>query len=289
MNGLVDANGRIGKDGTSLYLSFLQQPNGTSLFYEFEFHRGDLGDPGRIAGIGNDRPGDNVNLRAPNNTHTLIGAGDTNVNFYVVRIDFKAGNDDVRIYRNPTSVTEPGVPTLTKLGAADMSFDGISFGAFVNGRTVMHDEIRVGTSWADAIGEDPYVTWVRESGLQGAGGSNTGFDADPDRDAIPNGLEWLLGGNPLVFDAASVWSANAADGLTLTFHINPDAISHAGLFLQWSKTLSGTWTDVPIQQGGGTYANGVVVQSNGNAVTVHVPGYNASQGKLFARLRAVEE
>jgi fructan beta-fructosidase len=288
VNGLVDANGRIGKDGSRLYLSFLQLPNGTSLFYEFELHRGDLGDPGRIAGIGNDRPGDNVHLRAPNDTHTLIGAGDANVNFYVVRIDFKVGNDDVRIYRNPTSATEPGAPTLTRLNAADMSFDGISFGAFVNDRTVMHDEIRMGTSWAEVIAEDSYVTWVRESGLAELGGSNTGFDADPDHDAIPNGLEWMLGGDPLAFDAPA-WSANAADGLTLTFDLAPDAIGHAGVFLQWSKSLDGTWTDVPIEQGGGTYANGVVVQSNGNTARVHVPGYNADQGKLFARLRAVEE
>ncbi|MCF7675665.1 MAG: immunoglobulin domain-containing protein, partial [Akkermansiaceae bacterium] len=147
--GYRDGAGRIGADGTTLYLSFMQQPNGTSNYYEFEFHRDDLGDGGRIGGIGNDQGGDNVNLRAPNGTHTVIGAGSTEVNFYVVRIDFKAGNDDVYVYMNPTSTTEPGVPTLTKLAAADMSFNGISFGAFNNGRTVAHDELRLGESWAD--------------------------------------------------------------------------------------------------------------------------------------------
>lgn len=149
--GYRDANGRIGADGKTIYLSFIQQPNGTSAYYEFEFHRGDLGDGGRIGGIGNDQGGDNVHLRAPNGTHTLIGPGNTGVNFYVVRIDFKNGNDDVYVYRNPTSLTEPGVPTLTRLGAADMSFDGLSFGAFNNGRTVSHDEVRLGESWADVV------------------------------------------------------------------------------------------------------------------------------------------
>lgn len=165
--GYRDANGRIGADGKTIYVSFTQQPNGTTNYYEFEFHRGDLGDPGRIAGIGNDQGGDNVHLRAPNGTHTLIGAGNTAVNFYVVRIDFKAGNDDVFVYRNPTSLTEPGVPTLTKLAAADMSFDGISFGAFNNGRTVSHDEVRLGDTWEDvtvppaaqpAFAEQPHPT-----------------------------------------------------------------------------------------------------------------------------------
>ena len=76
---LRDANGRIGADGTTVYVSFLQQSNGTFSYYEFEFHRGNLGDSGRIAGIGNDQGGDNVNLRAPNGTHTFISPGNTAV------------------------------------------------------------------------------------------------------------------------------------------------------------------------------------------------------------------
>ncbi|MEK7951110.1 beta strand repeat-containing protein [Luteolibacter soli] len=175
--GYRDVNGRIGADGTTLYLSFMQQPNGTDSYYEFEFHRDNLGDPGRIGGIGNDQPGGNVNLRAPNGTHTFIGAGSTNVNFYVVRIDFKAGNDDVRVYQNPTSATEPGVPTLTKLGAADMSFNGVSFGAFVGGiaRTVAHDEVRFGQSWSDVtiptLSAPVFATQPRASTTVFAGGS----------------------------------------------------------------------------------------------------------------------
>ena len=75
--GYLDASGNIGADGKTIYLSFLQQPNGTALFYEFEFHRLDLGDPGRIGGVGNDRGGDNVNLRtvalpAPASVPTVI-------------------------------------------------------------------------------------------------------------------------------------------------------------------------------------------------------------------------
>ncbi|RYD27475.1 MAG: hypothetical protein EOP86_24475, partial [Verrucomicrobiaceae bacterium] len=149
--GYVDGSGRIGADGKTLYLSFLQQADGTSLFYEFEFHRGDLGDPGRIAGIGNDQGGDDVNLRAPAGTHTPIGAGNTDVNFYVVRIDFQPDNDDIRVWQNPVSATEPGEATLTLTGQADMSFDGISFGAFLNARQVAHDELRIGESWQDVM------------------------------------------------------------------------------------------------------------------------------------------
>lgn len=174
--GYRDGNGRIGADGTTVYLSFMQQPNGTSSYYEFEFHRGNLGDSGRIGGVGNDQGGNNVNLRAPNGTHTFIAAGNTNVNFYVVRIDFKAGNDDVYVYQNPTSATEPAA-TLTKLAAADMSFDGISFGAFNNSRTIAHDEVRLGQTWADVTGPvlagPAFVNQPRVSTTVHEGGSVT--------------------------------------------------------------------------------------------------------------------
>ncbi len=157
LHGYVDGNGNVGADGKTLYLSFLQQPDGTSLFYELELHRNDLGDGGRMSGIGNDTGDNNVHLRIETppggaSTQYDLEAGNTNVNFYVIRIDFKAGNDDVFVYRNPMSTTEPATATLTVSNAADMSFDGISLAAYVNGRTVKHDEMRVGMTWVDVLG-----------------------------------------------------------------------------------------------------------------------------------------
>src|SRR4051812_37163306 len=101
--GFLDGNGKIGANGKTLYLSFVQQHNfATNNFYEFEFHRNNLGDPGRIGGIGCDIANSSqVYLRAPASTSTPLGVSDTNANFYVLRIDYKAGNDDVYVYRNP--------------------------------------------------------------------------------------------------------------------------------------------------------------------------------------------
>jgi len=149
--GYLDSNGRIGADGKTVYLSFLEQPAKTTLFYEFELNRGTE----RIAGIGNDTPTDDVNLRAPAGVFTRIGPGDTNVNFYVLRIDFKSGADDVRVYRNPTSDIEPAQPTLTKLGAADLSFNRISLAAFANENTAKFGQIRIASSWRDAVALQP--------------------------------------------------------------------------------------------------------------------------------------
>ena len=205
----VDANGRIGLDGKTIYLSFIQQPNGTDVYYEFEFHRGNLGDGGRIAGIGNDAGGNNVNLRAPNGTHSTIGAGNTGVNFYVVRIDFKNGNDDVYVYRNPTTLTESS-PTLTKLGVADMSFDGLSLGAFANGRTVAHDEIRIGESWADvtvpATGAPTFTYQPRATPAIYAGGT-VQLRAEVRGEPMPT-LQWYHG--------ATLLTGQTGNTLTLT-------------------------------------------------------------------------
>ncbi len=158
-HGYLDANGNIGAPGTTLYISFLQQPGATSPFYEFEFKRGDLGDDARIAGIGNDVGSGNndANLRIEspaggNSTFYDLGLGNTNVNFYVVRIDYQNSNDTVTVYRNPTSQSQPAIPTLVVSNLTDMSFNGISLAAYLNGDTVANDEIRIGMSWFDVVG-----------------------------------------------------------------------------------------------------------------------------------------
>jgi autotransporter-associated beta strand protein len=155
--GFVDANGNIGANGKTIYLSFLQEPNSTASYYELGLKRGSLSDPGRIGGITSDPNTGEVYWRTESpagggSTWGDLGSGDANaVDFYVVRIDFKAGNDDMYVYRNPTSATEPAVPTYTLLNAADMSLSGISVDAFV-GPQVGVDEIRLGATWADAVG-----------------------------------------------------------------------------------------------------------------------------------------
>ncbi len=55
-------------------------------------------------------------------------------------------------------------PALTMLGVADMSFNGISMAAYVNGVTVSDDEIRLGTTWASALGNPPnFIVQPHES------------------------------------------------------------------------------------------------------------------------------
>ena len=164
--GYLNGSGNIGASGKTIYISFLQQPNiANNNYYEFEFHRGDLNDPGRIGGVGCDTGGSSsVYLRTPSINQNLIGPASTAVSFYVVRIDFLGGNDTVTVYQNPTLATEPVTPTLQETGAGDMSFNGISFGAFVGGMTVAHDEVRVGETWADVTSPGAASTGLWDGG-----------------------------------------------------------------------------------------------------------------------------
>jgi len=155
--GYLDGHRRLGKDGKTLFVSFLQRTEKKGKSWELEFHRGDLGGGGRISGIGNDRNGHNLWLRGARH-HGKIGNADTKANFIVLRIAFKRGNDDVAVYVNPPpGASPPETPTFFKGGFLDMSFDGISFAAFMGKGAVEHDEIRIGRSYASVATPRDYV------------------------------------------------------------------------------------------------------------------------------------
>jgi len=195
--GCLNAGGNIGAPGKTLYVSFLQQASSPAQFYEFEFKRGDLGDAGRIAGIGNDLAGaTTVNLRAPASLQTPLGLGNTNVNLYVVRIDYHGGSDDVYVYRNPTAANESAnEPALAMPGVADMSFNGISMGAYLNGVTVSHDEIRLAATWASVMGNPPY--FVAQPSNQIAYAGETVTLLAQGQSSLPLNYQWYRGASAL--------------------------------------------------------------------------------------------
>lgn len=171
--GFLDANGNIGADGKTVYLSFMLQVNSNGSFYEFEFKRGSMSDGGRIGGIGNDNGTQDIYLRAGGVKNYDLGpANTTGVDFFVVRIDYKPGNDDVFVYRNPTSATEPAAPTLVVSNSADMSLSGFSLASFGHGAPIQQDEIRLGETWADVIGGPPEFIVQPQSFLTRIGASN---------------------------------------------------------------------------------------------------------------------
>jgi hypothetical protein len=153
-----DGTRLVGRDGSTVYLSFLQRVDKTDdVFYGVELHRND-GNANRVLCIGNGDEGcrygatSNVNVYGLKNFPSL-GEETTETNFIVVKISFGAGNQDrVKVFRNPESmVTEESCVVDAEL-LGNFAFDRISLGNF-NGKKLHEvDEIRVGTTFLAVTG-----------------------------------------------------------------------------------------------------------------------------------------
>jgi len=151
----------------------------------------------------------------------------------------------------------------------------------------------------NAAGEPlpPYESWADTEGLDGTPGKEDDFEANPDGDPFPNGLEWILGGDPLEFDSfASLMqmSGDATDGLVLSFTRREESKTEASLFADHSNDL---WNSdnhsMEIGPGDATDpTTGVDVDVTDNGtdpddITVTIPHDNASpDGSLFGKIRA---
>ena len=213
----------------------------------------------------------------------------------------------VDITGSTLTFTETGsgtIPAGTKLVILDYTgqtltgtFAGLAEGATVNvgsnSFTLSYTDSSRITLTSTTVG-DPYSSWATNQITNINPAAPAGFDEDADGDGLDNGLEWILGGNPLAQDAASLvtTTASAAGGLTLAFSRADESIGLATLVVEYDADLTGTWTAVDVE-GTPPFANGVTVNitpgSPEDSISVNIPAVpNAVAGKLFARLKATK-
>ena len=149
--GYLDAAGRVGRDAKTIYISFLPPPVNALLPSEFNLNR----DSARVIGIISDPHTGYVRLMVPDGSSIPIGPQTAETNLYVIRIDFKPGKDDIRVYRAHEFSDEPAQPVFEKSQIDDLSFNGISLGACTNDVALEKVQVRIATSWRDAIGATP--------------------------------------------------------------------------------------------------------------------------------------
>jgi hypothetical protein len=130
-------------------------------------------------------------------------------------------------------------------------------------------------------GAGPYDSWA---GINGLTSENNGETQDPDRDGIPNILEFATGKNPLALDSGIFSTVTLTDtSYDLTFNRSDDSETVTGLILQYGSDFIG-WTDITI--GAETSAE-VTIEENDRAldtVTISLDRSLAVEGKLFVRL-----
>lgn len=154
----VDGLRLIGRNGSTIYVSFLQRVSKTSdVFYGVELHRGD-GNFNRVLCVGHgvDDHGYGITSTFWKNggsSYATLGEENTEVNLVVMRIDFGEGDDDLAtVFRNPSSLTdeESCDPTATLRGM--FAFDRVSLGNFEGDKVHEVDEVRIGTSFSAVTG-----------------------------------------------------------------------------------------------------------------------------------------
>ena len=140
----------------------------------------------------------------------------------------------------------------------------------------------------------------RLQGLNGVAGSGSStdpaFDADPDKDGIKNGLEWLLGGDPKVANPliAPTYSHAANGDLTLVFKRVKTSISEVTITLQYGASPGALAASmaIPDAVGTGPVGNNTVTVADLDAdyqqISVTISHLNAADGKLFGRVHVTQ-
>ncbi len=233
-------------------------------------------------------------------TAALTGAisysGDTTVSGGVLALAQSglADGADVRLSGGVLALNFAGTDTVRSLYIGGVQQPAGVYGASGSGATTV-DAAFAGTGTltvSEGPAADPFASWASGFGLTGP---SAAADADPDADGSANLLEWILGGNPTVADAAADAPQLVKDAthLNLVFDRADATESAVALVARWGVDLA-AWNNVSVgASSSGPDANGVTVTvvENGSAadtVTVSVPLARAVGGRLFLNLRATK-
>jgi autotransporter-associated beta strand protein len=152
------------------------------------------------------------------------------------------------------------------------------------------DNFEVQGSWVvNAAGGSGYGSWT--SGYTFA--NSSAFDADNENDGLDNGLEYVLGGDPTLNDAADIMPSGDKDGANYVFTYKRSDASKTDTtqIVQYGSDLVG-WTDVTISalggsSGGATYTvDEGTPTTNPDTIVVTIPTGGASE--FFARLKVTQ-
>lgn len=193
-------------------------------------------------------------------------------------LDISAATLDITALAAPTQAAY----VIASYGVLNGTFAGVT--GMPSGYSLNYNYNGLGQIALVQGGANPYGDFETANGIPGAGP-----DTDSDGDGIPNGIEFVIGGDPSGPGSASngLLPTSTLDATYLNFVFRrTDESASSNPFVQYGSTLGG-WT--PAQNG----VNGVIITVEDNfyngttdRVTVRIPrSLAAPDTKLFARLR----
>ena len=226
-------------------------------------------------------------VKSGSNKLTLSGAntytGDTTVNAGTLSLAnaYLADSSDVILATGAvielTTATTDTIDELILDGTPQVA--GV-YGAVGSGAQFERSYITGTGTLTVTTGPAGYSSWETANGITGAGPA-----ADSDNDGIPNGIEFVIGGDPSGpgSDSSALLPTITVDAnyLNFTFRRTSDSVAYDP-FVEYGSTLTG-WTPA---EGG---VNGVIINETADfygtgtdQVVVKIP---KAGSKLFARLR----
>ena len=178
------------------------------------------------------------------------------------------------------------VASLSIGGTAQAS--GQSYGATGSGANVIDDVHFTGTGrlFVGTPATGGYSAWETLNGIAGAGP-----EVDSDGDGVPNGIEFVIGGDPSGpnSNSRSLLPTATTDATYLTFVFrrttesnasNPPTVEYGSTLSGWTTAVAGAPAGTPV-----LITTQAGVGFTGDVVTVKIPRALAASGKLFARLK----
>ena len=242
---------------------------------------GSVGETARLLWGNNNQINNNATITLLLPTVTNGYAPDANLNY----LDLAGFSDTVGTLNLPDAGTKTQVRTGTGgvLTTAVLTINGKVMAAGTY--TAANYDFVTGTgSVVVTTGGGPaFDTWVGATG-KGLTGSAAAFNADPDHDGIPNGIEFVLGSepNPANANAASPALPTAhksGNNLVFTFTRRHEA-AYLNPSVEFSNNPGGPWTTATDPT---TATIAVTPGSLADTVDVTIP--QGSNTKLFARLK----
>jgi lysophospholipase L1-like esterase len=130
-----------------------------------------------------------------------------------------------------------------------------------------------------------FESWISGFGLAPA---DQPFDADPDRDGLPSGMEHVFGTNPNGFTQGLTEISASASSLTFRHPLNPTRATTVGYTYEWSADLT-NWRTSGQLNASGTRAAFVPSPPDGNGqVTVVLTITAGPAVRLFTRMVALK-